>query len=62
MLFSIKSRDSLRLYSDWSDFVADLSSSLDGATTARSMHAYGKYDADNNVFTAYKLGIHLLEP
>jgi len=62
MLFSIKSRDSLRLYSDWTDFVADLSASLDGATTARSMHAYGKYDVDSNVFTAYKLGIHLLEP
>jgi hypothetical protein len=62
MLFSIKSLDSLRLYSSWSDFVADLSLSLDGATTARAMHAYGKYDVDSNVFTAYKLGIVLLEP
>jgi len=62
MLFSIKTRDSLRLYSDWSDFVVDLGASLDGATTARSMHAYGQYDVDTNVFTAYKLGIHLLEP
>lgn len=62
MLFSIKSLDSLRLYSDWNDFVDDLSSSLDGATTARSMHAYGKYDVDSNVFTTYKLGVHLLQP
>ncbi len=63
MLFSIKSQDSLRLYSDWNDFVGDLINSLgDGATTARSMHAYGKYDVDSNVFTAYKLGIYLLEP
>jgi hypothetical protein len=62
MLFSIKSRDSLRLYSDWGDFVADLSLSLDGATTARSMFAYGKYDIDSNNFTAYKLGVLLLEP
>ena len=62
MLFSIKSLDSLRLYSDWDDFVDDLSLSLDGATTARSMHAYGKYDVDSNVFTAYKLGVHLLQP
>jgi hypothetical protein len=62
MLFSIKTRDSLRLYSNWGDFVADLSTSLDGATTARAMHAYGKYDVDSNVFTAYKLGIVLLEP
>ena len=62
MLFSIKSGDSLRLYSDWDDFVNDLNMSLDGATTARSMHAYGKYEIDTNVFTAYKLGVYLLEP
>ena len=62
MLFSIRSLDSLRLYSDWDDFVNDLSMSLDGATTARSMHAYGKYDVDSNTFTAYKLGVYLLEP
>jgi hypothetical protein len=62
MLFSIRSQDSLRLYSDWDDFVGDLINSLDGATTARSMYAYGKYDVDSNVFTAYKLGVYLLEP
>ena len=62
MLFSIKSLDSLRLYSDWDDFVTDLNLSLDGATTARSMYAYGKYDVDTNVFTAYKLGVFLLQP
>jgi len=62
MLFSIKSRDSLRLYSDWDDFVNDLNASLNGATTARSMHAYGQYDVDSDTFTAYKLGIFLLEP
>ena len=62
MLFSIKSQDSLRLYSHWDDFVGDLINSLDGATTARSMYAYGKYDVDSNTFTAVKLGIFLLEP
>ena len=62
MLFVIKSHDSLRLYSDFEDFVADLTLSLDGATTARSMHAYGKYDVDSNVITAYKIGVSLLEP
>lgn len=62
MLFSIKTDDSLRLYSDWSDFVADLTASLNGATTARSMYAYGRYDVDNNTFTAVKMGIFLLEP
>ncbi|MDJ0813503.1 MAG: hypothetical protein QNJ23_07230 [Woeseiaceae bacterium] len=61
MLFSIKTRDSLRLYSDWGDFVTDLAESLDGATTARAMHAYGQFDADSNTFTAAKMGILLLE-
>ena len=63
MLFSIKSQDSLRLYSDFVDFHDDLSESLDGVTVAaRSMYASGSYDAASNVFTAYKLGIVLLEP
>ncbi len=61
-LFYIKSTDSLRQYSDFADFVNDLSMSLDGATTARSMHARGKYDADTNTFTAHKIGVYLLEP
>lgn len=62
MLFYIKSHDSLRLYSDFDDFATDLSNSLDGSTTARSMHARGKYDADTNVFSAFKIGVYLLEP
>ncbi len=60
--FYIKTTDSLRMYSDFGDFVDDLSTSLDGATVARSMHAHGKYDTDTNVFAAYKIGVHLLEP
>ena len=60
--FYIKSADSLRMYSDFADFVDDLSMSLDGATAARSIHARGLYDASANVFTAYKIGVHLLEP
>jgi hypothetical protein len=62
MLFYIRSQDSLRLYSDFNDFATDLSNSLDGATTARSMHARGLYDADSNIFHAYKIGVYLLEP
>ncbi len=62
MAFYIKSADSLRMYSDFDDFVNDLSMSLDGATAARSMHARGHYDADTNVFKAYKIGVYLLEP
>jgi hypothetical protein len=60
--FYIKTADSLRMYSDFGDFVNDLSDSLDGATSARSLHAHGRYDAAGNVFTAHKLGIYLIEP
>ena len=62
MLFFIKTADSLRQYSDFGDFIADLSTSLNGATTARSMFARGIYDVDANVMTAHKVGIFLLEP
>lgn len=62
MLFSIKSGDSLRQYSNFDDFVADLGNSLDGATTARALYARGKFDVDMNAFTAYKIGVFLLEP
>ena len=61
-LFYIKSGDSLRMYSDFVDFSDDLAMSLNGTTTARSMHARGQYDTDTNVFTAYKIGVYLLEP
>jgi hypothetical protein len=62
MLFIIKTADSLRQYSDFGDFIADLTTSLNGSTTARSMFARGQYDIDSNVFTAHKVGIYLLEP
>jgi hypothetical protein len=62
MLFIIKTADSLRQYSDFGDFIADLTTSLNGSTTARSMFARGQYDVDSNVFTAHKVGIYLLEP
>ncbi len=59
-LFSIKTRDSIRLYTDFGDFADDLALSLDGATPMRSMYAYGSYDAAGNVFTATKIGVFLL--
>jgi hypothetical protein len=61
-LFYIKSNNSLRQYSDFAEFVDDLSLSLNGATLARSMHARGHYDLDTNTLTAYKLGVYLFEP
>ena len=62
MLFYIKSADSLRQYSTFADFVSDLTESLDGATTARSMHARGHYDTNTNTLTTYKIGVYLIEP
>jgi hypothetical protein len=61
-LFFIGTADSLRQYSDFGDFVTDLSTSLGGGATARSMFARGLYDSEANLFTAYKVGIYLLEP
>jgi hypothetical protein len=61
-LFVIKTADSLRQYSDFAEFEVDLAESLDGWTSARSMFARGQYDADSNVFTAFKFGVYLLEP
>jgi hypothetical protein len=61
-LYVIKTADSLRQYSDFAEFAADLAASLDGANRARSMYARGQYDVDSNVFTAFKLGVYLLEP
>lgn len=61
-LFYIKSQDSLRLYQDYDQFVEDLIDSLDTATKARSMHARGQYNVETNIFTAYKIGVYLLEP
>ena len=60
--FYIKTADSLRMYSDFGDFIDDLTTSLDGATAARSIHAVGTYDTDTNVLSANKIGIYLLEP
>jgi len=62
LAFYIKSTDSIRMYSDFADFANDLSTSLLAGDNARSMHARGQYDAGDNVFTAYKIGVYLLEP
>lgn len=62
LAFYIKSADSLRMYSDFADFTNDLGTSLTGGDRARSMHARGSYDAAENTFTAYKVGVHLLDP
>lgn len=61
-LFSLKTGDSLRLYTSYPDFLDDVSASLDGATAARSIYARGTWDPAANVFTASRIGIHLLEP
>ena len=62
LAFYIKSADSVRMYSEFADFANDLGTSLTGGDRARSMHARGKYDAAENAFSAYKIGVHLIEP
>jgi hypothetical protein len=60
-LFVIKTRDSLQQYADFDDFVNALSLALN-TSVARSMYTRGRYDADTNVFTAFKIGVYLIEP
>jgi hypothetical protein len=61
-LFVVKTTDSLQLYADFEEFLAALTISLDGVNAARSMYARGHYNADTNVFTAYKIFVYILEP
>lgn len=62
MLFAVKTGNSLQLFADFSDFADTLANELGAGATARSMYARGTYDRASNTFTAYKVGIHLLEP
>ena len=62
MLFIVKTTDSLQLYADFEDFTNALSNELGAGATARSMFARGQYDAASNTFSAYKIGVYLLEP
>jgi hypothetical protein len=61
-VFVVKTTDSLQLYADFEDFLTALMLSLDGVNAARSMYARGHYNADTNVFTAYKIFVYILEP
>ena len=61
-LFVVKTTDSLQLYADFEDFAMALMDELDGFNSARSMYARGHYNADTNVFTAYKIFVYILEP
>ena len=61
-LFVVKTSDSLQLYAGFEDFAIALMDELDGSNSARSMYARGHYNADTNVFTAYKIFVYILEP
>jgi hypothetical protein len=61
-LFTVKTTDSLQLYSDFDDFVIALSIELASVNAARSMYARGHYNADTNVFHAAKIFVYILEP
>jgi hypothetical protein len=61
VVFTIKTGDSLQLFSDFGDFVKALTSALSGSA-ARSMYARGHFDAETNEFAAYRIFVHILEP
>ncbi len=61
-LFILKTTDSLQLYANFSEFTTAVSNELGAGSTARSMFARGQYDAASNTFSAYKIGVYLLEP
>lgn len=61
-LFVIKSRNSLQLYRDFTDFAAALGNELAGGAAARSMYARGSYEGSSNILSASKIGVHLLNP
>jgi hypothetical protein len=62
MLFVVKTTDSLQEYASFEDFTAALMDELNGMNRARSLYARGHYNADTNVFTAYKIFVYILEP
>lgn len=61
-VYVIKAGERLRQFIDFDDFVTALAESLNGATAARSLYARGQYDADDNVFITWKIGVYLLQP
>jgi hypothetical protein len=61
-LFVVKTTDSLQLYAVFEDFATALMDELNGSNTARSIYARGHYNADTNVFMAYKIFVYILEP
>ena len=61
-VFTVKTSDSLQLYAEFDDFVNALTLELNGVNAARSMYARGHYNADTNVFTAYKIFVYIIEP
>ena len=61
-LFVVKTSDSVQMYANFTDFLHALTTELNHLNAARSMFARGHYNADTNVFSAYKIFVHILEP
>ena len=57
--FAIKQGDTISIHNDFTNFVSDLSSRLDGATVITRMHAAGGYAADSNIFNAHRIAVNL---
>jgi len=57
--YLIVMRDESRAFRDFGDFVADLSTRLDGVTALVSLSASGSYDGDTNTLTVHSIVVIL---
>lgn len=60
--FAILQGRRVQMFRNFDAFVETLSIRLDGVTTAKGLHALGRYDADTNTLTARSIYVHLIPP
>ncbi|MGD8378245.1 MAG: metallophosphoesterase [Gammaproteobacteria bacterium] len=58
-LFAIAQNGTVKVYTSFADFEADLASRLDGSVTMHALFARGGFDAAANTFTATRIGVLL---
>lgn len=62
LLFALKTTDSLQLFATLAHFASARPDALAAGGVARSMYARGHFDAGENLVTAHRLGLHLIDP
>ena len=60
-LFAILQGRTVQAFTDYDDFLAELTRRLDGSVATRSFHARGGFDAGANIVTARKIAVTLIE-